>query len=79
MNAEGAMKPETVPRSRKSPPPSRNLPPAKPPVYLVLLWPGQTGEWEGRIKDAKTGAEQPFHELEELLSWLSHKQERRRT
>lgn len=56
----------------------RNLPPAKAPVYLVLLWPDETGHWEGRIKDAKTGNEQPFYELEELLSWLeAHKQRRR--
>ena len=85
VNAEGAMKPETVPRQKSplgqeaKPPNPRSLPPAKSPVYLVLLWPDQSGEWEGRIKDARTGVEQPFHELGELLSWLNtHKQERRK-
>lgn len=53
---------------------SRLLPRAQGPVYLVLLWPDRTGNWEGRIKDAKTGAEFSFGELEELMSWLeAHK------
>lgn len=58
----------------------RNLPPAQSPVYLVLLWPGSQGQgWQGRIKDAKTGAEQPFSGLDELLAWLkaSENQDRR--
>lgn len=57
--------------------PHRNLPPAQSPVYLVLLWPDPSGHWEGRIKDAKTGAEQVFYELEELLSWLEAHKERK--
>lgn len=49
-------------------------------MYLVLLWPDEVGRWEGRIKDAKTGAEIPFGELEELVSWLeAHKDESRRS
>ncbi len=52
----------------------RNLPTAQGPVYLVLLWPDQAGLWKGRIKDARTGAETPFEQLEELLHWLeTHK------
>lgn len=55
-------------------PTPRNLPRAQGPVYLVLLWPDEAGGWEGRIKDAKTGTEIPFSEIEELLSWLeTHK------
>jgi len=58
---------------------SRNLPPTKAPVFLVLLWPDETGHWEGRIKDVKTGAEQPFHAIEELMAWLeNYKQPYRR-
>jgi len=56
----------------------RTLPPAKLPVYLVLLWQGGTGRWEGRIKDARTGVEHPFNGLGELLSWLARHQEPRR-
>jgi hypothetical protein len=48
-------------------------------VYLVLLWPDGAGNWEGRIKDAKTGAEIPFGEIEELVSWLeAHKNDESR-
>jgi len=55
-------------------PTPRNLPRAQGPVYLVLLWPNEAGCWEGRIKVARTGAEIPFSEIEELLSWLeAHK------
>jgi hypothetical protein len=56
----------------------RNLPPARSPVYLVLLWPDVTGQWEGRIKDARSGVEHPFYGLNELLSWLERHQEPRR-
>lgn len=60
-------------------PTPRNLPRAQGPVYLVLLWPDEAGNWEGRIKDAKTGAEIPFGELEELVSWLeAHKNDESR-
>lgn len=55
----------------------RNLPPPKSPVYLVLLWPDTLGHWEGRIKDAKTGTEYTFSEIEELLSWLENHKQRR--
>ncbi len=59
-------------------PTQRNLPPPRSPVYLVLLWPNEAGQWEGRIKDAKSGVEYPFSALEELLSWLEkHKEQRR--
>lgn len=57
-------------------PTPRNLPPPKSPVYLVLLWPDEAGHWEGRIKDARTGLEHPFFELEALLSWLESEQDR---
>jgi|GEM_PF-1547102 len=56
----------------------RSLPPAKSPVYLVLLWLDGRGQWEGRIKDARTGVEHPFNGLGELLSWLEKYQEPRR-
>ena len=59
-------------------PAHRNLPPPKSPVYLVLLWPDAFGHWEGRIKDAKTGTEHTFSEIEELLSWLENHKEQRR-
>lgn len=59
-------------------PAHRSLPPAKSPVYLVLLWPDGVGRWEGRIKEVRTGAEQHFYGLKELLSWLEKHQEPRR-
>lgn len=58
-------------------PTPRHLPPPKSPVYLVLLWRDETGRWEGRIKDARTGAEHPFYAIEELLSWLENLNQRR--
>ncbi len=59
-------------------PAHRSLPPAKLPVYVVLLWSDGAGHWEGRIKDAKTGVEHPFSAIEELLSWLENHKEQRR-
>lgn len=58
-------------------PTHKSLPPSQRPVFLVLLWPDESGDWEGRIKDAKTGVEHPFFELEELLSWLENHNQRR--
>lgn len=58
--AKEAMEPTTTPR---------HLAPAVGPVYLVLLWP-QDREWQGRIKDVRSGAEHPFASLSELWQWL---------
>lgn len=56
----------------------RNLPPPHAPAYVVLLWSNAAGQWEGRVKDAKTGVEHPFSAIEELLSWLENHKEQRR-